>query len=50
MDLECITSDEFKTLFDLADKNSRQLARFIAYLEAHPQSHRVREDSAAYEV
>jgi len=50
MDLEYITADEFKTLFDLADKNSRQLARFIAYLEAHPQSHRVREDSAACEV
>jgi len=50
MDLEYITSEEFKTLFDMADKASRQLARFIIYLETHPQSHRVREDSSAYEV
>jgi four helix bundle protein len=49
-DLDYITEDEFKTLLDLADKNSRQLARFIAYLESHPQSHHVREDSAVYEV
>jgi four helix bundle protein len=50
MDLEYITSEEFKTLFDLADKASRQLARFIDYLDTHPQSHRVREDSNVYEL
>jgi four helix bundle protein len=50
LDLEYLASEEFKTLFDLADKASRQLARFIDYLETHPQSHHVREDSNVYEV
>jgi four helix bundle protein len=50
LDLRYITLEEFKTLFDLADKAARQLARFIDYLESHPQAQRVREDSSAYEV
>ena len=50
LDLQYITSEEFKTLFDLADKAARQLARFISYLESHPQAHRVREDSSTYVV
>jgi four helix bundle protein len=48
--LQYITQDEFNTLFDLADKIARQLARFIGYLENHPQAHRVREESNVYEV
>jgi four helix bundle protein len=49
LDLQYIALEDFKILFDLADKNSRQLARFVAYLEMHPQAQLVREDSAAYE-
>lgn len=50
LDLQYITQEEFNTLFDLADKTARQLARFIGYLENHPQAHRVREDSNVYEI
>ena len=37
LDLQYIRPDEFRTLFDLADKPALQSARFIAYLESHPQ-------------
>jgi four helix bundle protein len=50
LDLQYITPEEFKNLFDLADKSARQLARFIAYLETHPLAHHVRDESVAYEV
>ena len=33
-----------------AEKASRQIARFISYLETHPQSRKLREDAAEYEV
>lgn len=49
-DLEYITSEQFSKAFAMAEKASRQTARFIAYLETHPQSQKLREDSAAYEV
>ncbi|TSA47497.1 MAG: four helix bundle protein [Chloroflexi bacterium] len=50
LDLQYITPEEFKILFDPADKNARQLVRFITYLELHPQAQHVREDSSDYEV
>ena len=50
LDLQYITPEEFKTLFDLADKAARQSARFTIYLETHPQARQVREDSSAYEI
>lgn len=50
LDLQYVTQDEFNTLFNLADKTSRQLARFIGYLENHPQAHSVREESNVYKV
>ena len=34
----------------MAEKASRQLFRFIDYLESHPQPHRIKEDAAEYEV
>jgi hypothetical protein len=34
----------------MAEKASRQIARFISYLEAHPQSQHVREEIAEYEI
>jgi four helix bundle protein len=49
-DLEYLTQEQFAKAFALAEKASRQIARFIAYLESHPQSHKIREDTAEYEV
>jgi four helix bundle protein len=49
-DLEYISQEQFTKAFALAEKASRQTARFISYLETHPQSQKVREDSAEYEV
>jgi four helix bundle protein len=47
-DLEYISQEQFTKAFAMAEKASRQIARFISYLEAHPQSQKVREDSAEY--
>ena len=49
-DLDYITQEQFSKAFAIAEKASRQIARFISYLETHPQSQKVREDSAEYEV
>ncbi len=50
IDLKYLGEDQFCLAFDLADKVSRQLARFIQYLENHPSSRRVREENIAYEA
>ena len=50
LDLEYLTQEQFKQVFDLADKSSRQIARFMGYLETHPQSRRVRDEGSEYEV
>ncbi len=50
MDLKYFSQEQFTHVFDLADKASRQLSRFMSYLEDHPQSHRVREEGAEYEL
>jgi len=50
MDLKYLSEEQFKQVFDLADKASRQIARFMSYLETHPQSRRVREEGSEYEV
>ena len=49
-DLEYISQEQFAKAFTIAEKASRQTARFISYLETHPQSQKVRENSAEYEV
>jgi four helix bundle protein len=49
-DLDYITQELFTKAFAMAEKASRQIARFISYLETHPQSQKLREDSAEYEV
>ena len=49
-DLAYITHEKFTKVFAMAEKASRQTARFISYLETHPQSQKFREDSAEYEV
>jgi four helix bundle protein len=50
MDLSCLKQEQFKQVFDLADKASRQLYRFMSYLETHPQSRRTNEEGSEYEV
>ena len=50
LDLKYLTQEQFRQVFDLADKSSRQIARFMDYLETHPQSRRVREEGSEYEV
>jgi four helix bundle protein len=50
LDLKYLMQEQFNQAFDLADKSSRQIARFMNYLETHPQSRRVREESPEYEV
>jgi four helix bundle protein len=49
-DVGYLTEQQFLSLFQMAEKASRQLSRFISYLEAHPQSHRVKEETSEYEV
>ncbi len=49
-DLHYISVDEFNRLADLADKNARQLARFITYLKSNPQSLQLHEEQAEYLV
>jgi four helix bundle protein len=49
-DLDYITQEQFANAFAMAEKASRQTARFISYLESHPQSLKVREDSAEYKA
>ena len=48
-DLGFVTIEQFSDSFRLAEKASRQISRFITYLEGHP-SQRIREDGASYEV
>ena len=49
-DMDYLNEEQFAKIFQLAEKSSRQIARFISYLESHPQSRHIREDSADYEV
>jgi hypothetical protein len=49
-DLGYTNEEQFLKLFAVAEKTSRQIARFISYLETHPQSQKVREEVAEYEV
>jgi four helix bundle protein len=49
-DLEYVAQDQYSNAFAISEKVSRQLARFISYLELHPESRKIREDSAEYEI
>jgi four helix bundle protein len=49
LDLKYIAQDQFAEAYELADKASRQISRFIDYLEAHPRNNRrLGEDAADY--
>jgi four helix bundle protein len=49
-DAAYISEQEFKPLFDLAEKCSRQLSQFIAYLKSHPDRHHLRESPIEYHI
>ena len=49
MDLKYINQEQFEQVFNLADKLSRQIARFMSYLETHSQARRVRDEGPEYE-
>ncbi len=50
LDQGYITEEKFKEAFALAEKCARQIAKFIAYLEANPRQRRVAEDSPEYQA
>jgi four helix bundle protein len=50
LEQEYITGDEFKTALALAELCSKQLAKFIQYLESQPNARRVREDGVHYDI
>lgn len=45
-----ISEENFSEIFSLAEICSKQLARFIQYLESQPNARRIREDGAEYNV
>ncbi len=45
-----ISEENFSDIFSLAEICSKQLARFIQYLENQPNARRMREDGAEYNV
>jgi four helix bundle protein len=45
-----ITDEEFKTMFSMAEICSKQLSRFMQYLESQPNARRVREEGVIYNV
>lgn len=45
-----ISEESFSEMFSLSEICSKQLARFIQYLENQPNARRVREDGAEYNV
>lgn len=50
LDRKYITEEQFDEAYDLADKASRQIYRFMSYLESRPNARRVREDRVEYTV
>jgi len=47
---EYLTGDEFMSAISLAEICSKQLAKFIQYLESQPNARRMREDGVHYDV
>ena len=49
-DQKYITEEQFKEAYALAEKCSRQTAKFISYLETNPRQRRVSDDGMDYEI
>jgi four helix bundle protein len=45
-----ISKEEFNMAYSLAETCSKQIARFIQYLESQPNARRIRDDGATYDV
>ena len=50
LDQNYIKEEQFKEAFALAQTCSRQIAKFIPYLEANPRKQRISDDDPNYEV
>ena len=50
LDQNYITGEQFKEAFALAQTCSRQIARFISYLESNPRKQRISDDEASYDL
>ena len=50
LDQGYISQDQFDLAYNLADKASRQIYNFMAYLKSHPELRQVREVSIEYNV
>src|SRR3990172_7609673 len=50
LDHRYLSQDEFDQVFECAEVTSKQLARFIRYLETQPNATRIREDGVSYDV
>ena len=50
LDQKYIDEEQFKEAYALAVTCARQIAKFIAYLEANPRKRRISDDEADYEV
>jgi len=50
LDVDYLNQEQFDKLYDLVDKCSRQISRFMSYLETQPNSRRIREASIEYDV
>ncbi len=50
LDQDYLTEEQFKETYALAEKCARQLARFIAYIEANPRQRRVSDESGEYDA
>ncbi len=48
LDLKYAPQEQFDKAFELADKASRQIRRFIEYLEKNSGNYSIRDDSAEY--
>lgn len=50
LDQTYITDEQFKETFALVETCARQIAKFIAYLEANPRKRRISDDDIEYEA
>lgn len=50
LDKGYITREQFDKAYELADKASRQIYRFMVYLESQPNTRRIRENHVEYNI
>ena len=48
LDVGYLEESQFEELFDLAEKCSRQISKFMSYLRTHTDHRRVSEEAIAY--